>query len=296
MVFLRTPKHTEGMSELKVEGQKEEKKVVKTKKELIQEFVNIFDKNRRKEIIIPDPFFTLEAAKAITENSGARMLYLTRFGLTLKKMLIHNVVQKYAEKKYRHYIRRRNINSFLTSLRAAILVNSDMLQTAVNNNLESMRKNVDDMLFPIQFHLFHKKAFAAEQVFKLDLVERAKFKKQAILGLRDDLKTYEDKVLPLVRKENNMTKEKLTTVYNDLLGKLADLEECKKLLQVEIHLDTRPLTDMAINIAHIIFDVKQNARLPIIMLLDFKEYCKMNRYYNAYKEVNKALINAGILI
>jgi len=280
----------------KITESEKPKVVTKTRKEIMQKFLKAFDYSIPREVLKYNNKFAIKARNFLLRSKPYRSYYLHRFRLNLRRAIAYNVIQKYAEEKYRHYIRKRNINSFLIALRAAILVKGDMLQTVVNDNFKKMGKHVNNMLFPIQFLLSHKKTFTAEEGLYLTLEGRAKFTQQFLSSLRDDLKMFENEVMPLVRKKEDVSKEKLTKVYNVLLGKLADLEEYEKLLRVDIHLKNRPLINMKAASIPIIFDVQAKTRIPITMLLDFKEYCDSQRYYNASREVDKVLLDIGVLI
>lgn len=228
-------------------------------------------------------------------NNDANERFIYTFGRRLRRHLILNVVQKYAEGKYWQHIRKRNVNAFLTSMRAAMLIRSDKFQAEVNACLHTMKHLAVCFLYPLRFHLFHKKAFTVEQGLALNLEERVQAVRKALKDLDITLNLYETSVLPLTNG-NATSKEVLTEVYSDLLGRLADMEECRKLMQVELRMKCKLLPDIAGSMRNEVFDVGEKARVGPVELLDFKEFCMANRHYEVLKVVDKALLDIGILL
>lgn len=176
-------------------------------------------------------------------------------------------------------------------MKATMLLESDLLQKNVNENISQMKAIAKNKLYPIEFGLFYKKVFDAEEALNLKADQRGKLVNTTLLAFRNKLSIYENQVMPHIREINkNHSKAKLTAIYNSLLVDLANIEEINRISKLDIIMNAKDTGNIALSMKSIIFDTWKNIGIPLILLLDLKECCQLNRCEITNEYINKLIM------
>ena len=214
-----------------------------------------------------------------------------------RNVLILSAVQKYASSKMGQCIRRRNISSFLAGMEANIILQKNELQKKVDSNLSEIKYNANHTLFPIEFGLFHKKTFEAKDVLELPMQERAKHCQNSFNKSKEEIDNCSKSIMEFVAAQpEKVGKSEITKVYNAMLGTMENIKECGKVLQAEIYLaqvkqDVISLSPTTSGLLSKIFDIEKDkaAEIPLVVLLDLKEYCRMRGLNEVLKIINRLI-------
>lgn len=229
--------------------------------------------------------------KNVRKEGEKRKMSIRTAAKKITSVLVREAAHKYASQKVVQFARRQNINAFLSSLEIVMMANADNIQAQVEYNLRLARGAAESTLLPLEFQLFHTPVTSARELLREAPEYRAKFCLDVLSRAKEDLDMFSSSLFQETKK--NCGKETLDAIYSRMLGTENDVQECSRLLNAELYSQLRlkkmpQATDEAV--LRSLFECRTGPKVPLPILLDFKEYAKMRRMYEMLRIINE-LIN-----